>query len=125
MPHAHTRIHEGVFEGKTAPQEETDEIVSPVDLEIIDLLDQRTVPVHPIPWNVRTDVGTWGELPRFGIASVEHFQEGTGLGIALAEEQKIIGQGPRHHGQIRLRVARCQTSRWAAPLAGANTLAYL
>jgi hypothetical protein len=86
-----------VFEGKTAPQEETDEIVSPIGLEIIDLLNQHPIPIHPIPWNVRTDVGAWSELPRFGIASIEDLQEGTGLGITLAEKQKIIGQGPRHN----------------------------
>jgi hypothetical protein len=125
VPHAHTGIHEGVFEGKTTPQEETDEIVSPVGLEIVDLRDEYTIPVHTITWNVRTDIGAWCEFPRFGITRVEHFKERAGLGVPLAEEQKIIGQGSRHHCQVGLCIARCQASSWMAPLASTNTLPYL
>jgi len=86
VPHTHTGIHEGVFEGKTTPEEETDEIVSPVGLEIVDLLDEYTISVHTITWNVRTNVGAWREFSRFGIARVEHFKKWTGLGVPLAEE---------------------------------------
>ncbi len=117
VPHAHTGIHEGVFEGKTTSEEETDEIVSPVGLEIVDLLDEYTIPVHTITWNIRTNVGAWCEFSRFGIARVEHFKKWTGLGVPLAEKQKIIGQGTRYHYQVGLRIARCQASRWTAPLA--------
>jgi hypothetical protein len=122
VPHAHTGIHKGVFEGKTTPEEETDEIVAPVGPEIVDLLDEYTIPVHTIAWNVRTDVSAWCEFSRFGITRVEHFKEWTGLRVPLAEEQKIIGQGARHHCQVGLCIARCQASRWTAPLAGTNTL---
>jgi hypothetical protein len=97
VPHAHTGIHERVFEGKTTPEEETDEIVSPVGLEIVDLLDGYPIPVHTITWNIRTNIGAWREFARFGVARVEHFKEWTGLGVALAEEQKIIGQSARYH----------------------------
>ena len=51
--------------------------------------------VHAIAWDVRTNVRAWSELPRFWVTGVKHFQEWTGLGIALAKEQKIIGQGLR------------------------------
>jgi hypothetical protein len=122
VPHAHTGIHEGVFEGKATPEEETDEIVSPVRLEIVDLLDEYTIPVYTITWDVRTNVGAWREFSRFGIARVEHFKKWTGLGVPLAEEEKIIGQDTWHHYQVGLRIARCQASRWTTPLAGTNTL---
>jgi hypothetical protein len=125
VPHAHTGIHEGVFEGKTTPQEETDEIVSPVGFEIVDLRDEYTIPIHTITWNVRTDIGAWCEFPRFGITRVEHFKEWAGLGVPLAEEQKIIGQGSRHYCQVGLCIAWCQAGSWMAPLAGTNTLPYL
>jgi hypothetical protein len=98
MPHAHTGIHEGVFEGKTTPEEETDEIVSPVGPEIVDLLDEYPIPVYTITWNVSTNIGTWRAFPWFGIPRVKHFKEWTGLGVPLAEEQKIIGEGAWHHG---------------------------
>jgi hypothetical protein len=125
VPYAHAGIHKGVFEGKTTPEEETDEIVSPVGLEIVDLRNEDTIPVHTITWYVRTDIGAWCEFPRFRITRVEHFKEWTGLGVPLAEEQKIIRQGSRHHCQVGLCIARCQASRWTAPLAGTNTLTYL
>jgi hypothetical protein len=80
-----------VFEGKTTPEEETDEIVSPVGPEIVNFLDEYTIPVYTITWNVRTNIGAWREFPRFGIPRVKHFKEWTGLGVPLAEEQKIIG----------------------------------
>ena len=125
VPHVHTGIHQGMFKGKTTPEKETDEIVPPIGPEIIDLLNECTISVHTITWNVRTDVGAWRKLPWFGIARVKHFKEWTGLRVALAKEQKIIGQGSRHHCQVGLRIARCQASRWTAPLACTNTLTYL
>jgi hypothetical protein len=125
VPHAHTGLHEGVFEGKTTAEEETDEIVSPVGLEIVDLLDEYTIPVHTIAWDIRTNVSTWCEFSRFRIASVEHFKQWTWLRVPLAEKQKIIGQGTWYHYQVGLRIARCQASGWTAPLPGLNTLADL
>src|SRR5262245_18948247 len=122
VPYAHAGIHEGVFKGKTTSEEETDEVVSPVGLEIVDLLDEHTIPVHPITGNIRTNVGAWCAFSWFGIARVEYFKKWTGLGVPLAEKQKIISQGTRYHYQVGLRIARCQASRWAAPLAGTNTL---
>ena len=86
----------GCSKVKLHPKQKTDEIVPPVGPEIIDLLDEYTITVHTIAWNVRTNVSAWRELPRFGIARVKHFKEWTGLGIPLAEEQKIIGQGTRY-----------------------------
>jgi hypothetical protein len=91
VPHGHTDIHQRVFESKTTPEEETDEIASPVGSEIVDLLDEGAIPVHTITWDVRTDVGAWREFPRFGIARVEYFEKRTGFGVPLTEEQKIIG----------------------------------
>jgi hypothetical protein len=125
VPHAYTGIHEGVFEGKTTPEEETDEVVSPVRPEIVDFLDEYPVPVHTITWNVRTNIGAWRVFPWFGIARVQHFKEWTGLGVPLAEEQKIIGEGSWHYCQVRLGIARCQASRWTAPLASTNALTYV
>jgi hypothetical protein len=122
VPYAYTGIHEGVFEGKTTAEEETDEVVSPVGLEIVDLLDEYTIPVHTITWNIRTNVSAWCRFSRFGITRVEYFKKWTGLRVPLAEKQKIIGQGTRYHYQVSLRIARCQASHWAAPLAGMNTL---
>jgi hypothetical protein len=122
VSHAHTDIHERVFEGKTTPEKETDEIVSPMGLEIVDFLSEYPIPVHTITRNVRTNISAWGEFLWLWITRVEHFKKWTGLGIPLAEEQKIIGQGTRHHCQVGLRIARCQASRWTAPLAGTNTL---
>src|SRR5262245_37032095 len=111
MTHVYTGIHKWVFEGKTASKEETNEIVAPVCPKVFDLLDEYTISVYTVLWNIRADVSTWSELSRFGVARVEHFKEGTGLRIALAEEQKIISQDLRYYRQIGLRVARCQASR--------------
>jgi hypothetical protein len=97
MMHTYASIHEGVFECKTTPEKKTDEIVSPVGPEIINLVGQSAVPIYAVTWNVCTDVSAWREFPRFGIARIEHFQEWTGLGVPLAEEQKIIGQGAWHY----------------------------
>jgi hypothetical protein len=81
--------------------------------------------VHPVAGNIRTYVGTRSELSRFWITRLKHFQQWTRFGIALTEEQKIIGKSTRDNGQVCLRVARRKTSRETAPLAGANALAEL
>ena len=91
VPDANPSIYEGVFEGKTTPQKKTDQIVPPTGHEIIDLVDKRTMTVDAVAWEVSTNVSAWRKLPWFWVAGVEHFQERTGFGVALAKEQKIIG----------------------------------
>jgi len=86
VPYANPGLHEGVVEGKTTPQKKTDEIVSPTGHEIIDLVDECTVTVHAVAWEVSTNVGAWRKLSWFRVTGVEHFQERTGLGVALAKE---------------------------------------
>jgi hypothetical protein len=98
VPYSDPGLHEGVFKGKTTPQQKTDEIVPPTGHEIIDLIDKLTLTIHAVARQVSTNVGAWRKLPWFWITGVEHFQERTRFGVALAKEQKIIGQVSRHHG---------------------------
>jgi hypothetical protein len=81
VPHGHTDIHQGVFESKTTPEEETDEIASPVGSEIVDLLDECAIPVHTITWDVRTDVGARRESRGSGSPGSSTSRSGQGWGF--------------------------------------------
>jgi hypothetical protein len=91
VPYTNPGLHEGVFEGKTTPQKKTDEIVLPAGQEIIDLVDEYPMTIDTVARDVSTNVGARRQLAWFWITRLEHFQERTGLGVALAKEQKIVG----------------------------------
>jgi hypothetical protein len=125
MPHADSSLHERVFKRKTAPQEETHQIFAPAGLEIIHLGAQHPITVDTIARDIRPNISAWGELAGLRVPRVKHFEERTGLRIALAKKQEIVGQGARYHYQIGLRIARGQPSSRPPPLAGANTMPYV
>jgi hypothetical protein len=120
MPHANSRIHQRMFKGKAAAEQKAYQIITPVGSNIVNFVGQDAVTIDAVAGHIGADIGSGRKFPRFRVTSVKDFQERTGLGIALAKEQEVIGQLAGNNGQVSLRKPGRQASRGPAPLPSAD-----
>jgi len=108
VPEADARLEKRPLERERASEQEGHQIVAPVGRHIDDLVGQGAILVDPIAGDVRAEVRTGGNPDWLRRAHVRDFHQWAGPGIALAEQQEVVGVIPWQNGQIRLDVARAQ-----------------
>mgnify|MGYP000565080461 CR=1 FL=1 len=99
------------LERERAADDERYEVVAPVVLDILHFGHQLAVLVDAVAREVGGDVaigGADGGLARAGLRDLE---QRAGLGVALCEQQEVVGLLARQHDEVRLRVAGAQAAR--------------
>ena len=111
------------LKGETAPQQERHQVVAPEIGHREILAGQFAVLIDAVGRHVGADVGAGGGDAGLDGAGVNHFQQGAGLRVALAEQQKVKGQIPGQHGQVGLHIPVGQPGGYAVIPAGADDAA--
>ena len=77
------------------------------------LIDKLSMAEDPVERDVRPDVGAGAGEPGLEFADLHDLHQGTGPGVALAEEEEVEGFGLRQDDEIGLNIAGGQTSGYA------------
>ena len=97
--------YQGVLEGEAAPQQEGDHVAGPEVGDALRLVHHLTPLVDLIPGQVAREIGTGGRDGRLDRARLHNLDEGTWLGVPLAEEEEVEGLLLRQHDEVRLHVS--------------------
>ncbi len=84
-------LHEGEFEGVATPQEEGDQVRSPIWGNILDFLDKGPFLIHSILGQVRPEISSRGHFLGFKYPLFQDLQEGTRFWVSLAEKEEVEG----------------------------------
>ena len=120
MAQGYAGISHSGLKGKAASQQERNQILPPQAQQVVGFPGQLPLFVHPIAGNIGADVGPGGGKSRLYLPGLNHFQQGAGFGIALAEKQEVKGQFPRQYRQVSLDIAGRDAGSYAAPVATAD-----
>ena len=121
MPAAEQHLVHGV----AAPDQEGNMVGAPQLLDGVHLVDELAVAIEAITRQVRADVAAGSRSLRLRIARIGDLQQGTGLGVALAEAQEVEGKAFSHDRQVGLHVAARQSMRGPRPAALAHRRTHL
>ena len=105
VPHGNPGREQLPFEGEGAADEEIYEILPPEPGDVGVLSGEFSVLPHPVLGNIPGDVRVIRHFPDQTAAHVAHLQQRAGFGVALGEQQKVIGLFPGQDQQIALGVA--------------------
>jgi hypothetical protein len=120
VPQRNARIHQRPLEGERAAEQERDEVVAPEGLDVRDLVREHAVLVDPIARQVGAQVGARRDADRLGRAHVRHLDQRARAGVALAEEQEVVGVFLGQHGHVGLDEAGALARGDAAELAASD-----
>ncbi len=116
---------QGALEAEAAADQEGDHVVFPESGDVLNFLLELAVAVDAVARKVGADVGAGCSTPWIEAPHVGDVQKWTGFGVALAEQQKIVGEITPYDHQVGLRIAVGQACCGAAQLALAYSLAQL
>ena len=93
------------------PDDERYEVVAPVVLDILHFGHQLAVLVDAVAREVGGDVAVGCADGSLACAHLGHFQQRARLGVALREQQEVVGLLLRQHDEVRLRIPGTQPAR--------------
>jgi len=88
----------------------------------LNLIHHYSILIDPVPGDIGADVGPRRRQHRFNVACLYDFQQGTGLRVPLAKEQKLESQVLRQNRQIRLNVTRRNAGGYPSPTPATDLL---
>ena len=120
MADRYHRLEQRRFKGKTATDQKCHQIVPPILGHIGRFIDQLAIFPDPVLRDIVAQIGARTEQPWLRRTDIRHVKNRAGFGVALAKQQKIIGQVLRHNCQIRLYMALAESCRWPDQLIAAD-----
>ena len=96
-----------LLERERAADHEADEVVAPVRLDVVRLLDQLAVAPDAVARQVGADVEVGAERRHARVAGLGHAEQRARLRIALAEAQEVVGEVGGQDGEVALDIAGC------------------
>ena len=104
VPEPDTRLEQRPLERERAPEQERDQIVTPVRRRVGHLVGEHAVLVDPVAGNVRPEIRARRHADRLGRPHVGHLEQRARPRIALAEQEKVVRLLLRQHRQVGLDV---------------------
>ena len=113
VPHRHAGLSRAFSNVNEQPSRKPTRSSRQQPREVGRLVDQLAVAVDAVARHVGAQVGPGGDAPRLRVARLGHVEQRARLRVALAEQQEVERQVPRHDDEVGLDVARGQAGRRA------------
>ena len=92
VPDWHAVGQQRSLETEAAADEEGHHVVLPEGRDVLHLLIELAIAVDAVAREVRADIGAWRRVPWLEARRVGDVQQRAGFGVALAEQQEVVGQ---------------------------------
>jgi len=91
VPHRNVVCQQSTLEAETAANQKGHHVVFPEPRDIAYFLLQLAVAIDPVFRKVSADVCSRCCAQGLGASWVRDIEQGTGLGVALTEQEKVVG----------------------------------